>query len=196
MGSQAYGRTASPKRWSIDGVDFDVAAVWGLTIARGRFDRVAGLYEIGPEGTKLELTVDARSLITENGMWDNLLRSSESSGIAEHPEVRFTSTRVFDSGEGKLHVEGRLEAAGKVVPVEFDAAVQRVDGGLELAAAAIVDRQHLGKTSGQLGMILPATVHVRAHLKARTSSSLNTDTEALTVGSGRYDTTTTAPDRA
>jgi polyisoprenoid-binding protein YceI len=157
-------RSASPQRWNIDGVDFDVAAVWGLTIAHGRFERVAGLYEVGPEGTKLELTVDARSLITESGMLDNLLRSTEPSGIAEHPEVRFTSTRVRDSGQGKLHVEGRLEATGKVVPVEFDAVVWRVDDGFRLEATATVDRQHLGKSGGQLGMILPATVHVRAHL--------------------------------
>jgi polyisoprenoid-binding protein YceI len=158
-----YDRTASPKRWSIDGVDFDVDTVWGLTIARGRFDRVAGLYEVGPEGAKIELTVDTESLVTGSGMWDTLLRSTELSGIAEHPEVRFRSTRVRDSG-GKLHVEGRLEATGKVVPVEFDAVIQRVDHGLQMEAAATVDRQQLGRSGGQLGMILPAKVHVRAHL--------------------------------
>jgi polyisoprenoid-binding protein YceI len=158
-----YDRTASPKRWSIDGVDFDVDTVWGLTIARGRFDRVAGLYEVGPEGAKIELTVDTESLVTGSGMWDTLLRSTELSGIAEHPEVRFRSTRVRDSG-GKLHVEGRLEATGKVVPVEFDAVIQRVDHGLKMEAAATVDRQQLGRSGGQLGMILPAKVHVRAHL--------------------------------
>jgi polyisoprenoid-binding protein YceI len=160
----AYDRTASPKRWSIDGVDFDVATTWGLTIARGRFDRVAGFYEVGPDGTKIELTVDARSIVTGSGMWDNLLHSTELSGIDEHPEVRFRSTRVFDSGHGKLHVEGRLESTGKVVPVEFDAVIQRVDHGLQLEAAATVDRQQLGRNGGQLGMILPAKVHVRAHL--------------------------------
>ena len=106
--------------WSIDGVDFDVATVWGLMIARARFDRVAGSYEVGPEGTKIELTVDAGSVVTGNGMWDNLLRSTEAAGIAEHPEVRFKATRVRDPGQGKLHVEGRLEATGKVVPVGFD----------------------------------------------------------------------------
>jgi polyisoprenoid-binding protein YceI len=165
INSQVYDPAASAKRRSIDGVDFDVATHWGLTIARGRFDRVGGLYEVGPEGTKLELTVDARSLVTGNGVWDNLLRSTALSGISEHPEARFTSTRVRESGQGKLHVEGRLEATGKVVPVEFDAVVQRVDHGLQMEAAATVDREHLGKSGGQLGMILPATVHVRAHLQ-------------------------------
>lgn len=166
MGTQAYGRTASPERWRVDGVDFDVAAVWGLTVARGRFDHVAGVYDVGPDGTRIELTVDAASLVTANGLWDYLLRSTEASGIADHPEVRFTSTRVFDSGEGKLHVVGRLEATGKVVPVEFDAVVHQVADGLELEAAAEVDEQQLGQAGGQLGLILPATVHVRAHLAA------------------------------
>src|SRR5690349_616107 len=111
MGTQAYDRTASPERWSVDGVDFDVTAFWGLTVARGRFDHVAGVYDVGPGGTRIELTVDAQSLVTANGMLDELLRSTQASGIAEHPEVRFTSTRVFDSGKGKLHVLGRVEVA-------------------------------------------------------------------------------------
>ena len=167
VGTQAYGRTASPQRWSVDGVDFDVAGAWGLTVARGRFDHVAGMYDVGPDGTNIELMVDAGSLVTANGLWDDLLRSTEASGIAEHPEVRFTSTRVFDSGAGKLHVLGRVEAAGKVVPVEFDAVVHRVADGLELEAVAVVDEQRAGRAGAQFGMILPATVHVRAHLTAR-----------------------------
>ena len=99
-----------------------------------------------------------------DGMWDDLLRSNELSGIAEHPEVRFTSTGVSDSGQGKLHVEGRLEATGKVVPVVFDAVVHRVDSRLQMEVAATVDGQQLSKRGGQLGMILPATVHVRVWL--------------------------------
>jgi polyisoprenoid-binding protein YceI len=159
-----YDRTASPKRWSIDGIDFDVETVWGLTVARGPFDHVAGLYEVGPQGTNIELTVETGSLVTENGMWANLLRSTELSRLAHHPEVRFTSTSVRDSGQGKLHVEGLLEATGKVVPVEFDAVVRRVDHGLQLEAVATVDREQLGTSGSQFGMILPATVRVRADL--------------------------------
>jgi polyisoprenoid-binding protein YceI len=150
--------------WSIDGLEFDVATGWGLTIARGRFDRVAGFYEVGPQGAKIELKVDARSLVTGSGMWGNLLRSTELTRIADHPDVRFTSTRVRDSGRGGLHVEGALEATGTVVPVEFDAVVQRVDHEFQLAATATIDREQLGKSGSHLGMTLPATVHVRAHL--------------------------------
>jgi polyisoprenoid-binding protein YceI len=151
-------------RGNIDSVDFDVETVWGLTIARGRFDRVGGSYEAGPEGTKIELKLDSRSVVTGNGMWDDLLHSTELSGLAEHPEVGFRSTRVLNSGQGKLHVEGLLQAAGKVVPVAFDAVLRRVDHGLQLEAAATVHKEQLGKRGGQVGLILPASVHVRARL--------------------------------
>jgi polyisoprenoid-binding protein YceI len=143
------------ERWSIDRVDFDVTASWGLTLARGHFERAAGWYETGPDGARLELVVDAGSAVTGNRMWDDLLRSSAPSALAEHPEVRFTSTRVGDSGQGHLHVEGRLDAAGKVVPVAFDAVVRPVDQGLQLESVVKVDGHQLGT---------PATVHLRAHL--------------------------------
>ena len=160
---------ATLERWNIDGVEFDVETAWGLTVARGRFDRVAGSYQVGPEGTQIELTLDARSMVTENGMWDDLLRSNELTGIAEHPEVRFKSTGVTDSGQGKLHVEGHFEATGKVVPVAFDAVVHRVDRGLQMDVTARVDEQQFRKSGAQLRLILPATVHVKARLSdART----------------------------
>jgi polyisoprenoid-binding protein YceI len=148
--------------WVVLAVDFAVDAVWDMTVARGRFDRVSGSYQVGPRGAKLELTVDVTSIDTGNGMWDNLLRSTDPLNVAEYPQARFTSTQIRDSGDGTLYVNGRLEAAGKVVPVEFDAAVQRVDQELRIAATATVDRHQLGKSSGQLGLILPARVHVRA----------------------------------
>ena len=67
-------------------------------------------------------------------MRDKHLRSDQFFGVAEHPQVRFTSTRVRDAGDGTLHVEGDPEAAGKVVPLELDATVQQVDGSVEVEA--------------------------------------------------------------
>jgi polyisoprenoid-binding protein YceI len=148
--------------WVVLAIDFAVDTAWDMTVARGHFDRVSGSYEVGPGGAKLELTVDVTSMDTGNGMWDNLLRSTDPLNVTEYPQARFTSSSIRDSGDGTLYVNGRLEAAGKVVPVEFDAAVQRVDQELQIAATATVDRHQLGKPSGQLGLILPARVHVRA----------------------------------
>ncbi|HVM57552.1 MAG TPA: YceI family protein [Gaiellaceae bacterium] len=150
------------RRWSVDGVTFDVKTLWNITVVRGRFDRVGGFYEVGASGTQIELTVDTGSLDTGDPARDEQLRSIDGLGLAEHPQVRFDSTRVRAAGDGKLHVEGKLEAAGKVVPVEFDAKVRRVPGGLELDGSWKVDRRWLGRHGGELP--LSATAHVRVHL--------------------------------
>jgi len=162
-------RAAAPARWSVDrdetSVAFVVKTFWGLATVHGQFDRFGGSYEVGPDGTKIELAVDADSLDTGNRTRDKHLRSADFFHYAEHPQVRFTSTRVRDSGDGTLHVEGGLEAAGKVVPLEFDAIVKQVDDALEVEATTTVDQRQLGMSSGQLGMIRrPATLRVKARL--------------------------------
>jgi hypothetical protein len=79
--------------------------------------------------------------------------------------VRFTSTRVHHVTGDILHVVGRLEAAGDVVPLEFPASVRQLGDALELDATPTLAQPHLGMSSGQLGMIRsPATLHVNARL--------------------------------
>ena len=156
-------------RWTVEpdetSVEFAVKTFWGLTTVRGRFDRFGGSYEAGPDGTKIELTIDADSLDTGNRTRDEHLRSIDFFDVAACPEVRFTSTRVRDARDGTLHVEGDLKAAGEVVPLEFDATVKQVDDVLEIEATTTIDQRQLGMSSGQLGMIRsPATLHVNARL--------------------------------
>jgi len=162
-------RTAAPTRWSVDSdgtsVDFAVKTFWGLATVRGRFDRFTGTYEDGPDGTTIELTVDADSLDTGNATRDKHLRSDDFFHVAEHPQLRFTSTRVHHVTDGVLHVVGHLEAAGRAVLLEFAATVQQVGDALEVEATTTVDQRELGMSSGRLGMIRPpATLHVKARL--------------------------------
>jgi polyisoprenoid-binding protein YceI len=153
----------SPTRWSLDGVEFAVDTALGMTI-RGRFDRVAGSYEVGSQGSRIELTVDPTSIDTGNGIWDGLLLSAEGRALSGHPQVRFTSTDVRAVGNGALLVEGLLEGAGRVEPIAFDAAVKQVDDGLRLEAAATIDRRRLGESADRVAVFLPATAHVTMHL--------------------------------
>ena len=82
--------------------------------------------------------------------------------------MRFTSTRVLYVTRAILHVVGHLEAAGKVMSLEFDATVRHVDDALEVEATTTVDERRLGMGSGQLGMIRPpATLHVKAPAEER-----------------------------
>jgi polyisoprenoid-binding protein YceI len=153
------------KRLRVDAVDFVIDPRFGPTI-RGRFDRVGGSYEVGSRGTTIELVVDATSVETGNGFVNELRHSEDARRLGEQPLVRFRSTRVRDAGNGTLHVEGRVEAAGEVEPVAFDAKVQEDgQGGLRLEAVTKLDRQQLGKSADRFRFFLPATVHVAAHLR-------------------------------
>src|SRR5262249_4087486 len=115
------------------------------------------------DGTAIELVVDATSMEIGNGLWTGLMRSSDRHSLAEHPEVRFRSTRVDQSEDGTLHVEGDLETAGRIEPVAFDASVKTDDRGFRLEAVAPVDRQRLGLSGDRFDVFLPATLHVTAH---------------------------------
>jgi len=162
-------RTAASTLWRVDPdqtvVDFAVKTFWGLITVRGRFDRFDGWYEVGPDGASIELTLDAHSLNTGNATRDRHLRSADFFHVAEHPLVHFTSTRVRDADDGRLHVEGRLEAAGTAIPLEFNATVRQNGDELEVEAVTMVDHRGFGMSGGPLGMIRPpATLHVKARL--------------------------------
>ncbi len=161
--------TVAPLRWSLDcdgsSVDFTARTMWGLLPVHGRFDRFAGSYEVGRNGTTIELMIDADSLDTGNAKRDAHLRSSDFFDPNRHPQVRFRSTRVDVIGDGILHVVGNLEVAGIVEPLELDATVQPVGDAFAVEATTTVDQRRFGMSSGVLGMIRrPATLHVRALL--------------------------------
>jgi polyisoprenoid-binding protein YceI len=157
----------APLRWSVDreasSVDFTVKTMWGLISVRGRFDRFAGSYEVGPNGTTIELTIYVDSIDTGNAKRDEHLRSSDFFGADDHGQGHFRSTRVHSVGDGLLHVVGHLDVAGVVEPVEFAATVQPAGDGLVVEATTTIDQRRFGMSSGVLGMIRPpATLHVKA----------------------------------
>jgi polyisoprenoid-binding protein YceI len=162
--------TVARSRWSLDvdgsSVDFAAKTAWGLIPVRGRFDRFAGSYELGPKGRTIELTIDAASIDTGNARRDEHLRSSDFFDVDDHPEVRFRSTCVDAVGAGILHVVGTLEVAHVVEPLEFAATVRPAGERLAVEATATVDQRRFGMSSGVLGMIRrPVTLHVRALLE-------------------------------
>ena len=163
-------RTLAPPHWSLDrdgsSVGFTVKTMWGLIPVRGRFDRFGGSYEVGRNGTTIELTIDANSVDTGNGKRDEHLRSSDFFDVGDHALVRFRSTRVHAVGDGMLHVAGNLEVAGIVEPLEFAATVRPAGEGIAVEATTTVDQRRFGMSTGVLGMIRrPTTLHIKALLK-------------------------------
>ncbi len=120
-------------------IEFSVGTFWGLSTISGRFDRFDGSYVVGPAGAKIELTVDAESIDTGVADRDEWLRTAASRAAGDHRQVRFTSTRVVDAGDGGLHVAGEVEAAGKMFQVAFPATIRELDGDVEIETKTTVD---------------------------------------------------------
>ncbi len=161
--------TVAPLHWPLDrdgsSVEFTVKTMWGLIPVRGRFGRFDGSYDVGRNGSAIELTIDADSIDTGNAKRDEHLRTSDFFDVDHHVQVRFRSTRVDVVGDGMLHVVGNLEAAGIVEPVELAATVQPAGDRFAIEATTTVDPRRFGMSSGVFGVIRgPATLHVRALL--------------------------------
>ena len=140
--------TVAPPRWSLDrdgsSVGFTVKTMWGLIPVRGRFDRFAGSYEVGRNGTTIELTIEADSIDTGNAKRDEHLRSPDFFDVDDHAQVRFRSTRVYAVGDEMLQVVGNLEVAGIVEPLEF-AATARGRGHDDSRSAVVRHEQRVAR---------------------------------------------------
>jgi polyisoprenoid-binding protein YceI len=160
---------AATRQWTLDParstVEFKVRHFWGLITVTGHFDRFDGTYTVKPDSRQIELTIDADSLDTGRKPRDKHLREADFFHVAEHPQTRFHSNSVVDAGDGTLHVSGELEAAGKTVPLNFDAAVAEIGDELEIEATTTVDHRLLDMTWSPLGALRsPSTLHVKARL--------------------------------
>ena len=112
----------------------------------------------------VELTIQAASLDTKLAKRDAHLRSGDFFDVERHPQVRFVSDHAELTGQ-KLVVRGRLEAAGRQLPLELTATVRELDGELEIDASTHADHRELGMTWSPLGILrAPSTLIVRGRL--------------------------------
>ena len=169
MSSAVIEQEATLEQWTADPsrttVEFEVEHVWGLHTVRGSFRSFDGSYIVGPGGSTIQLTIDAGSVDTGCPARDNHLRSADFFSVDEHPLVRFTSTRVTGLGSGRVHVSGELEAAGKRVPLAFDASVRLIDHDLEFEATTTVDQTRFDMTEGPFRNVRrPTKLRVKTRL--------------------------------
>ncbi len=144
------GQTAAT-RWRLDPADFSaefrVPHFWGLITVKGHFDRLDGWLEIDHNGERtLELVIDAASLDTGNRRRDQHLRSADFFDTEHHPDVRFHSTSVSETAEGRLQVKGEFAAAGNQLILELEPTLQGTDDQLHIEASATIDQRQLGMT--------------------------------------------------
>jgi polyisoprenoid-binding protein YceI len=147
--------------------EFRLKHLWGLGSVLGKFAKLDGTMQVDAGGQcQMHLTIEASSLDTRNKKRDQDLRSHHFFHVEKHPEVRFVSTGVSDAGDGKLHVQGTLEAGSGSVQLDLEPTVKLSRDSVEIDAEASVDQRTLGMTKNPMGMIKgPAMLTVHAVLR-------------------------------
>jgi polyisoprenoid-binding protein YceI len=156
--------------WQLDPsgskAEFRVKHFWGLGSVLGTFAKLDGTMQVDAGGQcQMHLTIEATSLDTGHKARDKDLRKSFFH-VENHPEVRFVSTGVSDAGDGKLLVQGTLEAGSGSVQLDLEPTFKLSGDSVEIDAETTVDQRTLGMTKNPMGMIKPpATLTVHAVLK-------------------------------
>jgi polyisoprenoid-binding protein YceI len=90
---------------------------------RGRFLKYTGAIKLEDDVTKswVEVSIDAASIDTGTAQRDTHLRSADFFDVEKFPELRFRSTRVEDTGGGRLRVIGDLTIRDVTREVALDA---------------------------------------------------------------------------
>jgi polyisoprenoid-binding protein YceI len=97
-----------------------------ISNVKGQFAKVSGtltLDETDLTRSRVEATIDARSISTREDQRDTHLKSSDFFHVEKHPVLSFRSTGITRKGEGELAVAGELTIRGVTRDVVF-----RVEG--------------------------------------------------------------------
>ncbi len=115
--------TAAATTWQVDPAhshaEFSVRHLM-IATARGRFAELAGTLtgdDDNPETAAIEITIPAASIDTREPQRDAHLRSADFFDAANHPVIRFRSTRIAKARDAAFVVDGDLTIRGVTRPV-------------------------------------------------------------------------------
>ncbi len=112
-------------KYSIDAshtsIDFSVSHMV-ISNVTGKFKDVSGtLVSTGDDFTnaKIDVLIPAKSVNTENEKRDEHLRSADFFDVTKYPDVKFKSTSVKKTGDGKYTITGDLTLRGVTKSVDL-----------------------------------------------------------------------------
>lgn len=167
-------------RWAIDPGHAEVAFVGRhlmLTKVRGRFTGVAGTIVIAdrPEESRVEATIDVRSVDSGDETRDDHLRSPDLFDVEQHPTATFRATGLrLDGPRGQMEGELTLRGVTRPVSLAVQYAGHVVDpwGGerLVFSAGGRVNREDWGLTWNMPldagGLLVSREVDIEINLEA------------------------------
>ena len=129
-GTQTVDRTGTaappaPGTWVIDPSHSSIEAIarhMMVSKVRGRFESFSGTIDVAEEPTdsQIDVSIDAKSINTNEDKRDQHLRSEDFLHADEHPQLTFTSARIEHVEGDRYRVIGDLTILGESHPVELD----------------------------------------------------------------------------
>lgn len=95
----------------------------GLSNQSGRFNEYDGKIVFDQkklENSSVDVTIKAASIATDVAALDDHLKGTDFFNVDKHPEIRFVSTAVRQTGNKTGRVEGDLTMNGQTKPVTMD----------------------------------------------------------------------------
>jgi len=122
----AFPLIVSAATWNIDpehtNVGFKVKHLM-VTNVKGTFDKFTGSVDLNEKDitkSKVDVSIDTKSINTNVVKRDEHLRSADFLDVAKYPAMTFTSKKVAKAGKGKLKVTGDLTLHGVTKEVVLD----------------------------------------------------------------------------
>jgi polyisoprenoid-binding protein YceI len=149
-----------------------------LTKVRGRFRVVSGTIQVAevPEGSTVEVEIDAASIDSATPDRDDHLRSADFLEVDRFPTLTFRSSRLRRSGPNTFDLEGELTIKDVTRPVTLHAeylGVHDTPFGTEVAAFSAsteIDREDFGLTWNVAietgGWLVGRTVQIELEIEA------------------------------
>ena len=123
-----------------------MAHAGGFSLSTFRFGKSAGTLTwnpANPEASKIEVTVDARSLMTPVPDFADELIGERFLNTAVHPEMKFVSTAIQRTGATTGRITGNLTFNGQTRPLVIDASL--VGGGKNARGVPVIGFTGTGK---------------------------------------------------
>lgn len=110
----------------------------------GNFKGFKGTVNFDPESlssSKFDVSVDAKTIDTDNGTRDNHLREDEYFGVEKHPKITMKSSKIEKVSEGKYKATFNLTLKGKTKAVSFPFSYSKTSTGYKLNGSFEIDRR-------------------------------------------------------
>jgi polyisoprenoid-binding protein YceI len=128
----------------------------------GDFTGLKGVIKFDPvnfAASVFDVTIDAKTIDTDNGMRDDHLRESEYFDVEKYKTISFKSTKVVKSSKaGRFYVFANLTIKDVTKPVEFGFSATPQNGGYVFNGEFTINRRDFGVGGSSISMADKLTV--------------------------------------